>query len=137
VVEEVIRSDQESNIEVIRRVMEAHRRGDVNAVLEEMDPDVVYLPSSEVSLEPYTGHEGIRRFYEESHDWDEMNYEVVDIRSNDDYVVTLGRFRGRRKGVIRDFPAASVATLRAGKLIRSEGFWDWDSALRAAGLPGA
>jgi ketosteroid isomerase-like protein len=58
------------------------------------------------------------------------------IRAIDDervLLLSLEQFRGR-DGIELDQPAWTTSTLRAGKIVRMQPFWDRVNALEAAGL---
>lgn len=125
---------EDANEAVARRWYHAFRRGDVDAVVAEMDPEVELHTLPEVSEEPYMAHEGIRRFFRERQAWDELTFQIHHFRSNGDCVAMLGRYRSRRGGVIHDSPVAWSATMRAGRVQRVETFMSWDDALEACGI---
>jgi ketosteroid isomerase-like protein len=68
--------------------------------------------------------------------WENLRSELEEIRDGDDWVLGLGRIRGRRRdsGAVIDATGAWVAELRAGQIIRFQTFSDRDAALKAVGL---
>jgi CheY-like chemotaxis protein len=122
------------NVEAMRRLYAAYADGDVPGVLEQMDPEVELIPLPDIAPEPYRGHEGVARCFEDAAAWDELRYTVHQFRASGERVVMLGRYRSRRAGSMVDSPAAWVQELREGKLLRSHSYTSWEQALGAAGL---
>ncbi len=68
--------------------------------------------------------------------WEEQRTEPEEIRVIDDkrvLALTIEHFRGR-DGIAIDQPLGIIYTLRDGKIIRVQAFWERKSALEAAGL---
>ena len=61
---------------------------------------------------------------------------MSEIRELGDRVVAFahGKAQGRGSGIKLDSPFAWVYTIRRGKVVRVEGFLNWDEALEPAGL---
>ncbi|HEY4428051.1 MAG TPA: nuclear transport factor 2 family protein [Solirubrobacteraceae bacterium] len=129
----------QENVELARKLFEAHRAGGIDAVLPFYPSDVRMSPGRNWVEEPvYHGHEGVRTlnglFAENFDDW---GWVVHEIRDAGDQVVALVEMTGRIKGsgvpvstrqgiVASDFRAGTVADLR---------FFDsWEEALEAVGL---
>ncbi len=55
----------EENVEVTRRAFEAFARGDLDSVLETMDPDIEWAPAIApiLGVEPIRGKDALRRFF--------------------------------------------------------------------------
>jgi hypothetical protein len=51
----------QENVEVIRRQAEAVNRGDVDAVLMDMDPEIEFIPRRAAVQGAYHGHKGVLR----------------------------------------------------------------------------
>jgi ketosteroid isomerase-like protein len=80
-----------------------------------------------------------RRFGERIAAWVNLRVSAEKIVGADDRVVVLNRFQGRGKESgtpTVDFSGASFFTLREGKVVMLEFFWDHQEALEAAGLSG-
>ena len=130
----------EENVEVIREGWEAWLGGNLGALLELCDPDVVWdishfreWPESE-----YRGIEGVRQFLTE---WLEVwgDYEVgVDeiLVAPDGRVVSLfwQRGRGHESGLAMEARWAMIATVRDGKITRFDNYDNRVEAIEAAGL---
>ena len=68
--------------------------------------------------------------------WEAHRSQPDEIRAIDDErVLLLSReyFRGR-DGIEIDQPSGTIFTLRSGKIIRMQSFWERATALKAAGL---
>jgi ketosteroid isomerase-like protein len=122
------------NLEAAHRMYDAYRRDDVDGVLAEMDARVEVTTFPEVSKLPYVGHEGVRRLFEDQKTWDLVEFEAHKFHANGECVAMLGRFRARRGGALTDSSAGIALTLRDGRIVRSESFTSWESALKRCGL---
>jgi ketosteroid isomerase-like protein len=128
--------ETDPDIALVTRAYDALNRGDVAGALAPLSENAEWhesaaLPESDV----YRGRETIREFLEgflES--WDEFVQEVEDVvRTGDKLVVLLSmRGRGRESGVDVDASYAHVWTLRDGRAIRVDAFYDRERALEAA-----
>jgi ketosteroid isomerase-like protein len=127
----------QGNVELFSEAIAAFRRGDVEAVLDGVSEDVVWIAARSAVEGAYHGHEGLRRFLADNAE----NFEVfeprfAEIRDLGDRVLACGSFhiRARGSGVETSFPVAGIATYRDGKLARWEDFRERSLALEAAGL---
>ena len=115
----------EENVESFKRGVEAGNRGDIEAFLAELDPEVEYhaaLPMVGGNA-VYRGHEGIREWLEDVGDvLAETEFEFPEIRDLGDRIVAVGRFRARGKGsgVEVEMPVAYVIDVRGPKAIGFE-----------------
>jgi uncharacterized protein len=68
--------------------------------------------------------------------WAEWDWEIEEIREQDDLVVTHTRVtgRGRGSGLKLDMRIGQIWTFRDGKVVRYEALPTWEQALAAAGL---
>jgi ketosteroid isomerase-like protein len=123
---------------VVRRSYDAFARGDMDGVLADMHPDIVWhqaqgLPHGGV----YEGLEAVRAniFDPLERDWwAEFSAEPEEFLEAGSDVVVLGRYRGVAKGTGRtlDVPFVHVWTLRDEKAVRFRQFLDtrgWVEAL--------
>jgi ketosteroid isomerase-like protein len=135
----------QENVEVVRQMWEAlndRAVEDVAGVLVEcFDPEVEWhdapsLPGAAV----YRGHQAVRRHIEDYLDaWADSRFELAEIRSVGDRVLTHGRYVGvgRESGIgLEDNLVVGVYELRRGRVLRVLQFVDEADALRAAGLSG-
>jgi ketosteroid isomerase-like protein len=128
----------ERSFDLIMRGFDLWNRGDVDATLELIHPDVEWVTGDVIfDADPvYRGHEGLRRFWADFMGaFEAISVEPLDHRERGDEVVIKVRFRARgRDGVTADLEVNQRYTLRDGKLARFEAYETWDEALAAAGL---
>jgi ketosteroid isomerase-like protein len=128
----------QENVDRFLEGAEAIGRGDVEAVLDGLSEDVVWIAARSAVEGAYEGHEGLRQFVADngqSFELFEPHFE--EVRDLGDQVLAVGRLhvRARGSGVETDVPVAGIATYRAdGKLVRWEDFRERRLALQAAGL---
>ena len=129
-----------ANAEVVQRVMRRFAEEDLEAALEDIDPEAVLDWSSSDAPDSgvYAGHAAIRAFMQ-------ARDEVLGERRVDsteliapapDTVVLVGRIReqGRASGAEVESRGAVVWTLREGKVIGLRLYQSRDEALEAVGL---
>ena len=128
----------QENVEIVRRGYDAFNRGDVEGMIETVDPKARWDLSERVfNPAVYEGHDGIRRFVEEIDEvWDEFHLEPLEyIDAGDKVVVShLVRGRGKGSGVDVELPSTNVFTLLNGKAIECRMYREHAEALEAAGL---
>jgi uncharacterized protein len=127
----------EENVEVVRRAFEAYERGDVEAMLEEVDEEVQWKQIEEPA--PVYGRDGVREAVQRwDETWDNLRAEVDEYIDAGDCVIALIRFRGlgRASGVPVEMASYHVFTVRNGKVARmfEYGPGKRADALEAAGL---
>ena len=129
------------NVEVVRRGLEALTSGDLERILEFVDPVFEGQVPPELSTEPdtYRGHAGIRRYFQSF--WDDMEdvrFQAVRLWDAGDSVVVDTRMtaRGRRTAIPVEQRLGQIWTLRHGRAIAVENFASVGDALEAAGLAG-
>jgi ketosteroid isomerase-like protein len=122
------------NVQVVRRLFEEYERGDWDAALECLSPEVVYETGQEL---PAIGRGAVRRMWERWGDaWDEIDTEPGDyIDAGDSVLVTVTyRGRGAGSGIEHDDVLFDVYELRDRLVVRKREFRDRAEALREAGL---
>ena len=125
-------------IAIVRRSYEAFARGDLDAVVADMAPEIEWeqaqgLPHGGL----YRGLDEVRRNVFEPLDrdwWSEFSAVPGEFLDAGGDVVVLGRYRGTAKGTGRrlDVPFVHVWTLRDGRATRFRQFLDtagWNAAL--------
>jgi len=129
----------QENVEVVRACCEASARGDWDAAMTAIHPEIVYDLSFFPEGRVYHGHAGIREAFriwlgawqDYRQEWDEI------LEAGDETVVVIGRELARGKGsgidVTRDVFA--VWTMSEGRVIRIKFHPEREAALEAAGLP--
>jgi ketosteroid isomerase-like protein len=130
----------QENVEVVKRGVEAFRRGDIDAFLEEVSDDAefdfsrVRGPYRGI----YVGREGAREllgaFREAWASITPMSTEYSEV--GDRVVLALrARFHGRGSGIeVEGGGMGAVLTLRDGKIVRYQQLQSKAEALEAAGL---
>jgi ketosteroid isomerase-like protein len=130
----------QENVEIARRAFESWNRGDIEAWVEAWDEEAEFEPMrAQLEGDAYRGHEGLRRFVAEmSEEWDEVRFEVDEIRDGGEHLVAIGRVkaRGQASGLDLDVPLALVGSIRGEKILRSRFYATTEQALEAAGLAG-
>ena len=135
------------DVELVREAYEAFDSGDLEAAIGLFDPDVEVRMAKDGQTvlgldfdESYRGIDGFMRFlgrvgeaFEDAR-WVPEDY----IDAGEKGVVVFVRWtaRGRRSGMDIEQPMAHLCTMRDGKLVAHETFWERANALRAAGLSG-
>jgi ketosteroid isomerase-like protein len=125
-------------LEIARESYEAFARGDLDRVVGELDPEIVWeqaqgLPHGGT----YGGVDEVRRNVFDPLDrdwWDEFTARPDEFIDAGDQVVVLGRYRAHAKQTGRslDVPFVHVWTVRGGKVTRFRQFLDtagWNAAL--------
>ena len=126
------------SLALVQRSYVSFERGDIDAVLEDMHPDIEWhqaqgLPHGGF----YRGVDDVRRNIFEPLDaewWDEFTAKPDEFLDAGDQVVVLGRYRGIAKGTGKrlDVPFVHVWTVHDGRAVRFRQFLDtagWVSAL--------
>jgi ketosteroid isomerase-like protein len=128
----------EENVEIERKVIDAFNRGDLDAWLGFLSPEVVWE-----SL-PLPGFREVYRGRAEAREWIELLLEVFDFHLEIDEITALSddrvlmaastRGRGRGSGLPLERQSWEVLWLANGLITRRQVFWTRDEALEAAGL---
>jgi len=131
----------QENVEIVKRIVEAYWRGDVEAVMQDLDDDVE-LDFSEVRgpyRGVYRGPEAARKLVETVREvWESITPLATEYIDQGDKVVLAARarFRGRGSKVeVGGGGMGAVYTLRNGKVVRYQQLQSRAEALEAAGLP--
>ena len=135
------RAMSQENVEAFKRFADANNRRDVEAMLEELDPDVEWhsaiLGSLGGDATVHRGHDGVREVFRDLYEaFSEFQLEFSEIRDLGDRIVAIGRWiaRGEESGVETTPPLAAVVKFRNGKAIRVRSYLDPKDALEAVGL---
>ena len=126
------------NVEVVRHLYDAALRGDTEAVIDCLDPEVRADMSERVfNPDVYEGHDGYRRFLTEIDSvWDDFRVEPLEFIDAGKKVVVshMVRGRGKESGVEVELPSTSVYTVHDGLVTVIHMYRDHGRALEAAGL---
>jgi ketosteroid isomerase-like protein len=130
----------EENVEVIRRATESFNLTGFSSeeTLSFFGPDLVFEePPEQPAPRVARGlDQAAEMFGQFDAAWEEHRSDLEEVRALDQervLVLSIERFRGR-DGIELDQPAAAIFTLREGKIVRMQSFWERQTALRAAGL---
>ena len=127
-----------SNLEIVKRSYAAFGRGDMSAVLADMDEGIEWQQAQGL---PHGGtYRGIAEVRANVFDpldrdwWSEFTAELGELLDAGDEIVVLGRYRGVAQGTgkVLDVPFVHVWSLRDGKAWRFRQFLDtagWIEAL--------
>ena len=131
----------QENVEIVRRVSDAYNRRDVEAMLDELHPEIEWHPWLQLQFgggaTVYRGHQGVRTGIRELEEaFSEIEAEQTEIRDLGERVVAIGHHRGRGKesGAITESPLAWIVEFKSGKVIRVREYLDPKEALEAVGL---
>ena len=128
----------QENVEVYERAVDATDRRDLDALLDEFDPDVEWHSALVgMGTQVYRGKEGVREVFRDlDENFTGMVVEFLEVRDLGDRVQALGRLRarGHESGVQAEGSFNQVVDFKNGKVIRLRSFLDRQEALEAAGL---
>lgn len=127
------------NVEALQRAYAAFNRGDIDAGLAVLHPDIEWKgPPEAPTGSVWQGHDEVRQFARiglepwESRTW--TPEEFVEVGEDALLVFVRSRARGAGSGIEIEADTAHVATFRDGKVIRLEMYGDRAEALAAVGL---
>ena len=130
----------DENVEIVRRAVEEFNErgfdgvGDSDLVTDDFE---FHEPPEQPAPRVARGREEVRKLGGEfDAAWEEHQSEPQEIRAVDAdrvLLVSVEHFKGR-DGIEVEAPFAAIFTLRDGKLVRWQAFWDKQNALEAAGL---
>ena len=128
----------QENVEVVRGMYEATNRGDPDAALEALAPEIeIHLAGVFPDLEPvYRGHEEVRKWMQLTREpWEQLLVEpdrVIDLGAR---VLVLAHFQVTgREGIEVQRPVGHLWTMRNGRAVRMDAYSDHQTAVEAAGL---
>lgn len=123
-------------VRVIRTAYGAYSRGEVEAVLELLDPDVEWHPApSSLDPHPIRGRGDVREYLTPDF-FKHQSAEPLEVIEQGDRVLVVARARGRESGVDIDQTVFHVWTVSGGRAKRFEAYLDRDQALAAQRDPG-
>jgi ketosteroid isomerase-like protein len=129
----------EENVEIVRRMYDAWNRGDFEAALSYIHPDVEWSdPPDNPGARTWRGHEGVQGALTAwMGAWEDYRYELRElINCGDDRVLVAGWQTGRGKGSGVEISEEnfSVFSVSEGKVVKQRMFRHRAEALQAAGL---
>jgi ketosteroid isomerase-like protein len=124
-------------VELVREIIDALNRGDVDGMLARMDPDFEWKP---IEASPVArvcrGHEEVRDYIEDWHaTFEGLRLELEDPTEIGDRVIALveGHGRGRASRLALDNRFCQLWTVRDGAAIAMEEYSTREEALAALG----
>jgi ketosteroid isomerase-like protein len=128
----------QENVEVVRRAaFEAWNAGDMDALRELLDPDVIVRAvKGWPEPGPFVGREAAMRQFEQLRGtWDADAVELIgDFVDAGDRVAVRFIWHGVGQGPEANVEATGLYTVRQSRIAAIEYFWDHAEALEAAGL---
>ena len=126
----------EENLELIRAGFAAHNRGDLDALTQVYDPDVVF---ETLLLGTHHGNEAIRLIYEENQKTlSGYTVDPIELIDAGDQVVAVAQVNGvgpTSQIAMEDRDQfAFLFTIKNGRVVREQAFRNREEALEAAGL---
>ena len=126
-------SQQDENVARVRAAIDAYNRGDLEYVLEALDPEVeVYAAPGLVNSGTYRGIEGFKRWMSQWVEaWKSFRIDVLKIEPTGDHHVlaeVTQRAQGAGSGVEVEMRVAYVFELRGDRTTRFHIFRDWADA---------
>jgi len=125
------------NVEIVRAGFQAWNAGDLDALRDLFHPDaVVRSPEAWPESGPFVGLDAVMRGFEQLREaWDTVSHEpVTDFIDIGDRVVVRSTLRGIGQGPEFHQESTLVFTLRNGRVVVLEFFWDHAEALKAVEL---
>src|SRR5436190_11045033 len=123
------------DVATLRHAYEALNHGDVDGALSALDRDAEWAEHSDLpEADVYRGRTAIRAFlcsFLES--WEEFHQETEDLLPGDGCVLILlrSKVRGKGSGIEVEARYAHLWTMRQGRGVRVDAYFDRDEALRA------
>jgi ketosteroid isomerase-like protein len=128
----------QENVDAYERAVEASNRQDLDAMLEEFDPEVEWYPAVVgMGSEVYRGADGIRELFGDMGETiPDAFFEVSEVRDLGDRLLSFGHLHahGRQSSAPTEVPFAQLVHFREGKATVLRTFLDPKVALEAAGL---
>ena len=127
----------EENVEIVRRAHEVWNAGDMDTLREMYDTGIIWRgPEGWPEPGPYAGREAVMGQVEQMREtWDTDSFELIsELIDVGDRVAVRFIWRGAGHGPEANIEATGVYTVRKGRIIGIEFFWDHAEALATLGL---
>jgi ketosteroid isomerase-like protein len=129
----------EENVELVGQLVDAFNQRNLAAMKPLLDPGIEWKPGGPAAVERdvYRGREQVSNGFVATWEaWDLFHLEQGEVRDLGDSIVWLGRsqMRGGASHVELNQEFAVHFLVRDGKVVRMEGFLEWQDALEAAEL---
>ena len=127
------------NIDRLRPLYEAWRRGAYDEGLDVLDPRIEWTAATEIPGHPGTsyGRAAAGKYLAEWREtWETYSVEVERFIDLGDRVLAVARERGRGRGsgLIVETQFAQLWTMHEGRAVRMQEWRTWEEALQAVGL---
>jgi ketosteroid isomerase-like protein len=126
---------ESSRAETVRQAFEAFARGDIDAVLEFCDPEIIIRDPGRTGT-TFRGPAGLRQFFEEwLENWEEYRSEPIEfVEAGDEILVRAEQTgRGKLSGIEIRQDLFQVFRLGDGKIVEYRLYTDRDEALGSMG----
>jgi ketosteroid isomerase-like protein len=132
-------SEQERNVESLRRGFEQFNRAGIEGILSLIHPEFEGVVSPDLTVEPdtYRGREGVRRYFAAFEGaMEDVGFDADQFAAAGDKVFLRMRLRARGAGTGIEVTqtAFQVWTMRGGKAVGVVAYADRAEALQAAGI---
>jgi ketosteroid isomerase-like protein len=129
---------ESARFETLRRAIQAWNRGDLEAALADVDPDIEWEMANFFpdATGTFHGHEGVTEFWRLFREpWKEIHFNLERFVEVGEKIVVEGRFRatGRDSGTQVDGVFGQIFTYRDHRLVHFQAFEDFASAAADAG----
>ena len=128
----------QENVDLVRGMYESFAAGDVPAVLESFDPEIVWNEAENFPYadgNPYVGPEAVVEgvFARLGSEWEYWNLEIAEILDAGNRAVAMGRYRAKNKqtGKVLNAQFAHVWTIVDGKAKQFQQYADTAQTLAA------
>jgi ketosteroid isomerase-like protein len=125
------------NVEIVRAMFEAWNAGDMDAVRDACDSEIImWGPKGWPEPGPFFGREAVMRAFEQlretfDSDWQELTSDLLHVG---DRVAVRTVWHGIGHGPELKQESTPFFTVRRGRVVHMEFFWDHAEALEALGL---
>ena len=127
----------QENVEIVRNYLRAWNAGDMEAVRELHDPDAVMEAAPDwPEPGPFVGRDAVTQQLSrvrDAFDNDSVEFLSDPVAVGDRVIARVG-WHGVGRGPQSDMEWTHLSTIRDGRILKAQYFWDHAEALEAAGL---
>jgi ketosteroid isomerase-like protein len=128
----------QENVEIVRKVVDAFNRGDLQSFKAPFAPDSVIVPlRAEMENTIFRGRDAAEQFFAAANEsWDSPQAGIEEVRDGGGWLLVLGSFRarGRASGAEINAKIGWIVRFGDGAITSFHIFADREQALEAAGL---